>query len=88
MMLPEVPGLPGACVFYPGLDDTGRRDYVPAVFGEAIGVTTPYRHDLGFSNWFWGITPSALRGMLDVAGLREERSYGDPFHRTLVLRRA
>jgi hypothetical protein len=90
-MLPEVPGLPGACIFYPALGERERKDYAPATTGSAssaaVGVTTPYEPAAGYANWFWGITPSALRGMFKATGLREERFLGDSFHRTIVARR-
>ena len=85
-VLPDMPGVPGACVLYPALDDAGRRAYAAAPGGEAIGVTTPYDADAGFGNWFWGITPSALSGMLKVAGFAEPdaRWWLSPFH--LIVR--
>jgi len=86
--LPEVPGLPGACVLYPALDDRGRRDYAAARSGERVAITTPYAaHDV-YANWWWGITPSALRGMLEVAGLELMELSGGPFHRTAICRPA
>jgi 2-polyprenyl-3-methyl-5-hydroxy-6-metoxy-1,4-benzoquinol methylase len=86
--LPEVPGLPGACVLYPALDGRGRRDYAAARSGERVGITTPYTaHDV-YANWWWGITPSALRGMLEVAGLELLELSGGPFHRTAICRPA
>jgi hypothetical protein len=86
--LPELPWARGATVFYPALDDRSRRAYAAAPGGEALGVTTPYEPGRGYANWFWGITPSALRGMLRVAGfepLRERRAPGG-FHLTVVAR--
>jgi len=82
--LPELPGVPGACVFYPALDAKGRRAYERAPGGRALAVTEPYDPAAGYGNWFWGITPSALRGMLEVAGFEIERELGDPFHRTMI----
>jgi hypothetical protein len=86
--LPELPWARGAAVLYPALDDRGRRAYAGAPGGEVLGVTTPYDPARGYANWFWGITPSALRGMLAVAGfepLRERRAPGG-FHLTIVAR--
>jgi SAM-dependent methyltransferase len=86
--LPEVPGLPGACVLYPALDAAGRADYAPVRSGERLGVTTPFEAEAGFANWWWGITPSALRGMLAVAGLELLELSDGPFHRTAICRPA
>jgi len=86
--LPEVPGLPGACVLYPALDAAARGDYAAARAGERIGVTTPFEAEAGYANWWWGITPSALRGMLAVAGLDVVELSDGPFHRTAICRPA
>jgi hypothetical protein len=85
--LPEVPGVPGACVFYPALDDQARAAYAQVPGGKALAVTTPFDPEQGYGNWFWGITPSALAGMLRVAGfepVREIRT--SPFHVTIAAR--
>jgi SAM-dependent methyltransferase len=86
--LPEVPGLPGACVLYPALGAAGRADYGAVRAGERLGVTTPFEPEAGYSNWWWGITPSALRGMLAVAGLELLELSDGPFHRTAICRPA
>jgi SAM-dependent methyltransferase len=85
-VLPDIPGVPGACVLYPALSDGGRRAYARVPGGEAIGVTTPYDPEAGYGNWFWGITPSALSGLLRVAGFGPvERSWSPtPFHLTVA----
>ncbi|MDQ6750566.1 MAG: methyltransferase domain-containing protein [Actinomycetota bacterium] len=84
--MPEVPGLPGACVFYPALDERGRRDHVASRAGVRIGLSTPFRHDQLYEHWWWGMTPSALRGMLTAAGLELLELTGGPFHRMAVAR--
>ena len=84
--LPEVPGLPGACVLYPALGAAGRADYSEVRPGERLGVTTPFEPEAGYANWWWGITPSALRGMLAVAGLELLELSDGPFHRTAICR--
>jgi hypothetical protein len=87
-ILPDVPGVPGACVLYPALDDGDRRAFASVPGGEAVGVTTPYDPDAGYGNWFWGITPSALDGLLRVAGFGPvERTWRpSPFHLTVAAR--
>jgi hypothetical protein len=84
--LPEVPGLPQACVFYPGLTDRERRAYSRAPGGPALGVTTPFDHERGYGNWYWGITPSALAGMTRTAGFDVLERRTTPLHTTLVAR--
>jgi hypothetical protein len=87
-VLPDVPGVPGACVLYPALDDRGRRAFASVPGGPAVGVTTPYDPAAGYGNWFWGITPSALDGLLRVAGFGpvERRWRASPFHLTVAAR--
>lgn len=84
--LPEIPGLRGGCVFYPALDDRARRAYAGVPGGRAIGLTTPFDPAQGYGNWYWGITPSALRGMIRTAGFEEERVLRSPFLTTVVAR--
>jgi hypothetical protein len=81
-----VPGLRGGCVFYPGLDDRARRAYAGVPGGRALAVTEPFDPAEGYGNWYWGITPSALRGMLRATGFEEERCVRSPFHLTVVAR--
>jgi hypothetical protein len=49
-------------------------------------LTTPFDPAQGYGNWFWGITPSALLGMLGAAGFEPERVLRSPFHLTVVAR--
>ena len=80
--LPDLPGLPQACVFYPGLNTRARRR------GAArVGLDTPFDRARGYENWWWGITPSALRAMLRASGFDpvEERRGGGS---VLVVARA
>jgi hypothetical protein len=73
-VIPEVPGLPGACVYYPAASDSERRSFRSAHGGDdapgCLGVTEPFDPAAGFGNYWFGITPSALRAMLDTAGFR------------------
>lgn len=73
-VVPEVPGLPGACLFYPATSASGRRSFRGAHGGErapgCLGVTEPFDPAGGYANYWWGMTPSALRSMLETAGFR------------------
>jgi hypothetical protein len=86
--IPEVPGVAQACVFYPGLGGRDRRAHAAARPGEHVGLTTPFEPHRGYANWYWGISRSALRGMLTATGFEPVREYGDPFHATVVARLA
>jgi SAM-dependent methyltransferase len=81
--VPELPGAPGACVFYPA----GRGAYAPAGNGQrAIGVTEPFDPDEGYGNWFWGVSPSALRAMLGAADFVVDEVLDEPFLTTVLAR--
>ena len=78
--LPEVPGLRGACVFYPGAD---RR---PFAAPGRVGLEAEFDPARGYENWWWGITPSALEGMLAATGFETLERHDDGLHITLVAR--
>ena len=80
--LPEVPGLRGACVFYPG------AERAPFAAPGRVGLEAPFDPARGYENWWWGITPSALRGMLGAAGLEVVEEHDDVLHRTVVAQPA
>lgn len=85
--IPEVPGLPQACVLYPGLDDRSREAF-GRVFPGAVGLTSPFRPEEGYANWWWGITPSALRAMVEVQpGLEVAEVLRGPTETVVVARR-
>lgn len=83
--IPEVPGLPGGCVFYPGLNDKQRRLYASARGGaSAVGIDSPFERSESYAAWWWGISGSALRGMLRAAGFEVREELGGPLHATLI----
>lgn len=69
--IPEIPGFPQACVYYPYLEPRDRAPFARAVFdpARALGVGTAFdpRPMYGHGNFWWGITRSALRAMLTTA---------------------
>jgi hypothetical protein len=69
--IPEIPGFPQACMYYPYLDARDRAPFARAMADPAmcLGLGTPFddRPMYGHGNFWWGITPSALRAMLRTA---------------------
>lgn len=71
-IIPEVPGIEQACVFYPGISKEAQREF-SRVYGDMapgfLGASAAFDYTplLGYANFWWGITPSALRSMLEVA---------------------
>jgi hypothetical protein len=85
--IPEVPGIRGACVFLPGLPEPDRRAHAAARPGiTAAGLTAPFDPDEAYGTWWWGISRSALRGMLSVSGFETLEEYGDSLHTTVLAR--
>lgn len=83
--IPEVPGLAQACVFLPGLQAADRALHVAArPHGVALGIHTPFESSQGYGAWWWGITRSALRGMLEASGFVIREEQGGPLHTTIV----
>lgn len=85
--IPEVPGLPQACVFYPGLSAAQRAVFTQGRPGRHVGLSTEFDPARGYANWYWGIAPSALEGMLGAVGLEVVERHLTPLHTTLVARR-
>jgi hypothetical protein len=87
--LPDLPGSPGMCVFYPALDARSRRPFSALAGGDRrIGITEPFARGEALGNWWWGITPSALRGMLRATGFELMEEHRRPFHLTVLARPA
>ena len=72
-VIPEVPGIDHACIWYPGLPEDSRRAFEWAHGGEeaprCIGLTEPFDPELGYANYWWGISRSAMRAMVETAGM-------------------
>lgn len=69
--IPEIPGFEQACVFYPYLSERARRAHARSHWDAeqlvAVGTRFDDRPMYGYGNFWWGITPSALRAMLATA---------------------
>ncbi|HUZ29790.1 MAG TPA: class I SAM-dependent methyltransferase [Solirubrobacteraceae bacterium] len=83
--IPEVPGLAGACVFWPGLAQRDRRLHArarPSV--KAVGLDSAFEPWQSYEAWWWGISRTALRGMLLASGFEVREEYGGPLHATVI----
>jgi hypothetical protein len=93
-VIPELPGVQGASVFYPALSDRSRRAFAWAYGREAPalpGAAVPFDHTpaMGYANYWWGLTPSAILGMLALARFDViERFQPDPLGLEVVARAA
>lgn len=85
-VVPEVPGIENACVFYPGRSSRAQSAFARLHGDDAFrypGASGPFDRSplLGYGNMWWGFTPSSLRALLDTAGFRvlEEYRYSPVF---------
>lgn len=86
MTIPEIPGFPQACMFYPRLSDRARLALAAPIPGTADGLTTRFDPSLDYSNWWWGMSRSALGSMLEASGFKvvEEGGRGNSFHTSVI----
>jgi hypothetical protein len=83
--IPEVPGLRQACVFFPGLDDRQRAAHQSARPGAmALGVSNEFSAEQGYGAWWWGLSRSAVHGMLRASGFAIAEETGGPLHITVI----
>jgi SAM-dependent methyltransferase len=91
-VIPELPGVEGGCVFYPALSDSSRRAFAWMHGREApglLGAAVPFDRTpaMGYANYWWGITPSALVGMLELARFQvSQRFQAHPLDIDVVAR--
>ena len=90
--IPEVPGVPQACVFFPKLDEGSRMVFASPYDKphEVVGVGTEFddRPLQRYANWWWGLTPSSVCGMLEACGFDVvSTSQPDAFFLDVVARR-
>ena len=88
--IPESEALRHAAVYYPGLPENERRlwDVARSVGGgRRWAITSPYDPEAGYRNWFWGMTPSCLKAMIETSGFRVEAEHAvHPFARLFLCR--
>ena len=83
---PEIAGLPNAAVFFPMLTAEHRQLWNLSSLGllHQEGISNAFDPKQGYGNWFWGLTPSALRSMVETAGFRVEQVATEAFAQTLI----
>lgn len=87
--IPEVPGLAQACVFLPGLSGADRELHASARPGvSAAGLSHAFDPKEAYGTWWWGLSRSAVRGMLHASGFEAIEEHGGPLHATFLARPA
>lgn len=91
--IPEVPGVAQACLYYPHLPAGSRHALARAHWRAdgywGVGPPIDERPMMGYANFWWGITPSALRAMLATARfevVEERRPHPYPWYTEVVAR--
>jgi hypothetical protein len=84
--IPEMRGLPNAAVFYPMLTAGHRALWNLSSLGllHQVGISDAFEPQHGYGNWFWGLTPSALRSLVETAGFRVDHVATEAFAQTLL----
>ena len=90
--IPENRALAQSAVYYPLLDERQRRLWDLSRWGREgcqVGINTPYDERVGYTNWFWGMTPSCVRALVETAGFTVDHVHArNPFGRVFICRSA
>lgn len=92
--VPEAFGTSHATVFFPGLPERERRAYdrfysaMHKMKDPRLGITTPFDPAQFYGNWWWGLSASAIRAMLSVAGFEVSKTESDGSQARIIARPA
>jgi len=86
--IPEIEGLPNAAIYYPMLKPEDRQLWNLRSLGVLIqeGITDDFDPNKGYGNWFWGLTPSCLISLLNMAGFEVEWRFNEAFAQTVICK--
>jgi hypothetical protein len=84
--IPEIPGLPNAAIYYPMLKPQDRQLWNLSSLGvrRQVGITDGFEPQEGYGNWFWGLTPSCLKSLLETAGFQVDFRATEAFAQTYI----
>jgi hypothetical protein len=87
--IPEIKGLKNVAVFYPMLKFEDRKlwDLRGLGLDKQVGLTDGFEPHQGYGNWFWGITPSCLKSLLETAGFQIDYWATEAFAQTCICSR-
>ena len=74
---------PNAAIFFPTLDTATRQRLTFETPHAKVGLDSDFDTEKGYSNWFWGMTPSCVQALAVVAGFEVVESY--VFRRVVTL---
>jgi hypothetical protein len=84
-LVPEIPGLRNAAVFYPMLEEKHRSRFKQGI-GMQKAITGPYEPESGYGNWFWGLTASCVESLLICTGFTIIEKHVEPYHGWFICR--
>jgi SAM-dependent methyltransferase len=93
-VIPEIPGVEGGCIFYPALSPSSRDAFRWLHGRDAagmLGAAVPFdpTPSMAYSNYWWGLSSSAVLSMLELARFQlVERYQPDPLNLDVVVHAA
>jgi SAM-dependent methyltransferase len=86
--IPERKDLKNMAVFWPMLDEKERNFWSLKSLGllHQEGISNAFSFDAGYGNWFWGLTPSCLKSLLQLAGFEVVEMWGEAFAQTVICK--
>jgi SAM-dependent methyltransferase len=84
--IPEVGGLKNMAVYYPMLSPSQRAIWELSSLhvGHQVGLTSEFKPEQGYGNWFWGMTPSCVESLLETGGFKVISRVAEPAAHTFV----
>ncbi len=84
--IPENKGLANTAVFFPKLKPGDRNLWNLRSLGVGWqeGITEEFNRNKGYSNWFWGLTPSCVVSLLETVGFHVEHRATEPFAQNII----
>jgi hypothetical protein len=84
--IPEMDGLPNGAIYYPMLQSKDRELWRLKSLKKQVGISDAFEPDQGYGNWFWGLTPSCIKSLLETAGFAIEYNFKEPFAQTYICK--
>lgn len=84
--IPENKWLANTAVFFPMLKKNDRKlwNLQSLGVGWQEGITDEFNRNKGYSNWFWGFTPSCVISLLETVGFHVDHRATEPFAQNII----
>jgi len=84
--IPEIRKLPNASIYFPKLSPRDRQlwNLSSLGVGRQVGISDGFEPKEGYGNWFWGLTPSCVKSLLETAGFRVDYRAPESFSHTFI----